>query len=30
LKPRLRPAAFEVEGHALFHRSVALGTCLRL
>ena len=30
LKPRLCPAAFEVEGHALFHRRVALGTCLRL
>ena len=29
-KPRLRPTAFEVEGHALFHRRVALGTCLRL
>src|SRR5690349_13783068 len=29
-KPRLRPTAFEVEGDALFHRSVALGTCLRL
>src|SRR6476620_185870 len=28
-EPRLRPTAFEVDGHALFHRSVAFGTRLR-